>query len=1308
MKSKVTSNKESGCKEVEMQYKLRSKTKRTSNNDLPQKKATENIKHQQVSSRQGDSALKTEKNQATGRGRKSVCKRNKDGNENEKAGLGKPKSASIKIMRTRGNSFLSSSCVELSRDVLDSPDKGVPESSPGPAPSSLNLLQKPIDKEKEQHDCMKIKASFWVLNDDIIRAVQQKLRASENQTSIQQEQENVQPTRKSFPEPRASAFRPGSAGDAAATKNLGNHADFQRFDLCLDRVDAVMAYSPGSSYSGGQSGNSENNELVENDLQQMLIDAIIAPTTPEVSALDPEGMIVHSEMASEISFSPGHGQDLVFDVSEKIGPLYVSEVSEITQNEGVANEITTMTTVVPKVEMQVRSPVTQTTSPEMTSDDTVREMNAIVTESSDDHDSPVSTTILDTDTFSTCTVNKQDFPCDESMDDIVVNENDVYKLVSVPQNAPADQENSSDDDHDAMEMDFLEQTVHSDDEINISSRQLVCVSDASGSCHQICEKVKILEVPVKQPQETDFETGPHFSAHFDTNVVRNTETEKSVGGHNLSIASRSQDCDSVEKYECENINHLKAPLHIPAESPRKALKSSAERYSIINNVSEGSEKDDLNHDTTICVPEKKISYSINDLGDQDRGSKGASILKSVATCSKRIRKRRPKIKFTWKKMRKCQAIQPSLTRLMSAGSSDDDSWNFQRPITDQVLSGYAKISPDVENAASVLAMMKGNLFSSPINSAASYTFKSKTSDSDMLPEILSAARIRPREGAAARTRPRVGAYFCNVCGHASEELVLLKKHMIIHGSKHDVNKELLNVNENSCNVTDSESDCETNVTGGEAVDLSQPSQNLSMVLHKQNVPRLIINMRIEKISQTSLTSDGNTDRVKQTSLKVSRKVLAEALKEIVKDNFMSGSPQKMTNSASKSTNCRQVPVRTKSNENILENIASSEVEEDSGTILCEQPVLIESSDESSNEQDSRPTQARNEMEECIETSQGENDSHIESITVQEPSSEKDALEQNSNFHMAEDTINVIKTSQPSDLATDVNSHISESGKNEDISLVLNSSTCIICNHKFSSPANMRKHVRMKHNRYRPHKCPTCGKGFPYPSSLEEHTIIHSANPKRMQICDMCGKDFVRASGLRKHVKEHHENSRPYICHICEKGYIYLSALKEHLRSHSEDRTFKCSQCDSEFKHASNLLTHMKKAHRKNCSCPAGLCACLSKTPKAETTFDCKLCSRTFSGKRQLKIHMRIHGNKAHLICKLCNTEFPNKFLLTKHRLKHKETQSYDCVICSRSFLSSQSLKIHQNGHNGIKPYQCENCGKQYSTKSSLKVNYHFC
>lgn len=221
-------------------------------------------------------------------------------------------------------------------------------------------------------------------------------------------------------------------------------------------------------------------------------------------------------------------------------------------------------------------------------------------------------------------------------------------------------------------------------------------------------------------------------------------------------------------------------------------------------------------------------------------------------------------------------------------------------------------------------------------------------------------------------------------------------------------------------------------------------------------------------------------------------------------------------------------------------------------------------------------------------------------------------------------------------------------------------------------------------------------------------IIHSANPKRMQICDMCGKDFVRASGLRKHVKEHHENLRPYICHICEKGYIYLSALKEHLRSHSEDRTFKCSQCDSEFKHASNLLTHMKKTHGKNCSCPAGCCTCFSKAPKAQISLDCKLCSRTFSGKRQLKIHMRIHGNKAHLICKLCNTEFPNKFLLTKHRLKHKETQSYDCVVCSRSFLSYQSLKIHQNGHNGIKPYQCENCGKQYSTKSSLKVNCHFC
>ncbi|CCA70364.1 hypothetical protein PIIN_04303 [Serendipita indica DSM 11827] len=62
--------------------------------------------------------------------------------------------------------------------------------------------------------------------------------------------------------------------------------------------------------------------------------------------------------------------------------------------------------------------------------------------------------------------------------------------------------------------------------------------------------------------------------------------------------------------------------------------------------------------------------------------------------------------------------------------------------------------------------------------------------------------------------------------------------------------------------------------------------------------------------------------------------------------------------------------------------------------------------------------------------------------------------------------------------------------------------------------------REKRKDSRPHKCPTCAKGFPRPSALETHMTVHSgAKPYPCPI-KTCNKSFAVRSNARRHLKTH--------------------------------------------------------------------------------------------------------------------------------------------------------------------------------------------
>ncbi|XP_037784752.1 zinc finger protein 267-like [Penaeus monodon] len=109
-------------------------------------------------------------------------------------------------------------------------------------------------------------------------------------------------------------------------------------------------------------------------------------------------------------------------------------------------------------------------------------------------------------------------------------------------------------------------------------------------------------------------------------------------------------------------------------------------------------------------------------------------------------------------------------------------------------------------------------------------------------------------------------------------------------------------------------------------------------------------------------------------------------------------------------------------------------------------------------------------------------------------------------------------------------------------------------------------------------------------------------------------------------------------------------------------------------------------------------------------FVCEVCSKKFSAKSHITIHMRVHTKEKPYSWDICNNAFPSKSDLVKHIRVHTKEKPYMCEICKKDFSYSTSLVNHMRKpnlarhirvHTKEKPYICETCNKAFSERSSL-------
>ncbi|XP_016853399.2 zinc finger protein 777 isoform X2 [Anolis carolinensis] len=204
------------------------------------------------------------------------------------------------------------------------------------------------------------------------------------------------------------------------------------------------------------------------------------------------------------------------------------------------------------------------------------------------------------------------------------------------------------------------------------------------------------------------------------------------------------------------------------------------------------------------------------------------------------------------------------------------------------------------------------------------------------------------------------------------------------------------------------------------------------------------------------------------------------------------------------------------------------------------------------------------------------------------------------------------------------------------------------------------------------------------------TYQRDRSGEKLFACPECGKSFRLQKSLLIHQQNHAAGGngggsgayRP----PCEKSFTYKQQFTLHQRIHTGGGAYTSVACEETFKQSHNLK-----------ALPRGLPP--GDKPYGGTTK----CVKTFNLKSAYRQHGKGHGRERPYKCSRCPESFSQKKGLITHQRLHsgRGGSSLACLYCGKNFSHPSDLVRHQRIHTGERPYRCTDCDKGFTQKQHL-------